>query len=113
MHLTAARASAAGFAGHAFEVRGLDWDVASRHEAYNNLNTGLQGALQWLCNLWTRALPGPDRRAVASGMPQSGLKGHACPAAACEHAPAPHESARRSSTLRMPCRMSHCECAAC
>ena len=61
MHLAAARASAAGFAGHGIEIRRLDFDVAGRSEAYKHLNTRLHGALQWSCILLARTLPGSRR----------------------------------------------------
>ena len=63
------------------------------------LNTRLKGALQWNCSLLTRALLGSDRRAAARSMLQSGLEGHACPAAASERTPAPHGSDRMEDVM--------------
>ena len=91
--------AAAGSTGHGTAGRHRFYDTASRCEAYNHLNKRQQSALQWSCTLFTRALPGLDRRAVACGTPQWCHGDRACPAAAREHAPAPRGSAQRSDCI--------------
>ena len=113
VHLAGARAGAAGVTGHDTAGRHRRSGIEGRREVHNHLNMMLQGALQLLCNLWTRTLPGENRRGAPRGMLQSCLESHACAAAASERAPAPLKSARRSDLFKLPCYMSRCEHAAC